>query len=613
MTTTQVENNLLAPRSHEATKLYNYLPSFGEMEKSPKVSKDVDNIQGINCTEKKLNYMCRITSSDSLIQHVHNLENPSVDKNILSSLDHLKNKLEKEYRNPLSSTRKENKVIEEPPRQELKSASFLRRRFEALRKGFVKKEYSRKTDVIGDKMSIQISRHSRRDVSIVSDPPSLEGRSFSNMKPYRPIYDNFVPENPNYDQTIINSKSYPEKERDITQWSLFDQQDSDCQGVKGMFRLWGKKFNLEEDCYKKTTSPIPSCQIIESTKISEQVKDVLKTEPEDRKENKKFFFFKRKTKEKSKGKVKPKKSVTAGRCELSQGLMIKIPGNSPPLEEKNNNNIPEGVLEKHWLVKYLSQNIESRNSVQIRWNNSTYSTKSSTVFELMDTIYKETGMVFRSKNEVTTGESSYYTSCTQCVNFGRREIEAWMIPKTQQVERQKVPLKVKSESKDNIKLRISNQKWYIEKSKAFSNKIEVVLHSNNLVKRNKNSNSSEYLRIDIPKGFFIDSSSSEEDAKNQSTDEEVYNIVEYETQFDSKKNMKKFETGDHKLNDIQVVVNVKGDLNYESNIKETVIKGPPAHRDVVIQGSNVNVPKRCNVIEVGIITQSDLREAWKPV
>lgn len=553
----------------------------------------------------------RVFSSDSLVQHVHNLENPSEDKQASPMLiDPIENKLEREYRKMFSTKSKDSKEqkvsSEEKPQTELKSTSVLRRRFEALRRGLAKKEDSKRNAVLAAQESSNVSAPSHKDVSIASDPPSLEARSYSNTKVYSPLLSTDQDNDASTSKTVYK-KSFIGK-RD---WSRPDEDDSEGQGVKGMFKLWGKKFDLEDE----ESSPGPSIEIPKKPKDR-----IPTTESESKKEGKKFFFFKKKSKDKTKQPYKQKKGVTAGRCEVGDGLMIKIGAASPPKEKerKEIEEIPEDyeeMLRKAWLQQFLAQTIESRPSVKIRWNNNAYATSSSTVFEIMENVYKDTGVVFRSKSEVTTGESSYYKSYTkQHVNFVQ-DIEAWMIPKL--IPDKATPVHMgkneKGDKKDNIEVRISDQKWIIDKSKAFAQKINVVLHSKNVVHPRKDP-SSEYLRIDIPKGFFTDSTTSDSTGPMQTSNEEVYKIVEYESpEYNNYvKTNRNIEIGDH-LKDIKVTVSVKDSKDLESKILETVIKRPPIHRDVVIQGSNVYIPKRCNVIGVGIITQKDMTRLRKPM
>lgn len=558
----------------------------------------------------------RVFSSDSLVQHVHNLELPSEDKQSPMFIDPMENKLEREYRKMFctkSKDSKEQKPSEEKTGSDIRSTSILRRRFEALRRGLARKEDSRRNAVLAAKDSSNVSAPSHRDVSIASDPPSLEGRSYSNTKIYSP-FQSMNPTKSNtkapYDKSIISKKD----------WSRPEEEDSECQGVKGMFKLWGRKFNLDdEEC-----TPGPSVDISKKSKDSK----IPTTESESKKEGKKFFFFKKKSKDKNKQPYKPKKGVTAGRCEVGDGLMIKIgAANTPTPEDKRDKKERkpaekiseeyEEMLRKAWLKQFLAQTIEPRNSVKVRWNNNAYATSSSTVFEIIENVYKDTGVVFRSRSEVTTGESSYYKSFTQQrVNFVQ-DIEAWMIPKLIPDKIQPAPIKTrnkaKEDKKDNIEVTISDHKWFIDKSKAFAQKIEVVLHSKNVIHPRKDP-SSEYLRIDIPKGFFSDSGTDSGD-QIQTSNEEVYKIVEYEMPESNsvlKTSNKKLDK-DHIPKDIKVTVSIKERGDMESKILETVINRPPVHRDVVIQGSNVYIPKRCNVIGVGIITQKDIRGLRKPM
>ncbi|KAM3955381.1 uncharacterized protein ACR2FA_010732 [Aphomia sociella] len=562
----------------------------------------------------------KVFSSDSLVQHIHNLEDPSVDKQSRLSVDLIENKLEREYRKMFATKTKEQCLSTEKPIPDFKSASILRRRFEALRRGIAKKEDSKKNAVVARKELSQSSVPSRKDVSVDSDPPSLEGRSYSNTKTYSPFISSFnevkvVP----YPEASYKKSFVSQKEKECIEWPRTQQDDSDEQGVKGMFKLWGKKFNFEEENDKKILSPDPSYNTRKKYKEPAPQKVPIKAELDEKKEGRKFFFFKKKSKDKTKQPYKSKKGVTTGRCEVRDGLMIKIGApNGLTLEETKENILVEkksvdyeDVLRKAWLQNILSESIEPRKSVHIRWNNKMYATSSSTVFELMDSVYKQTGVILKSRSEITTGNSSYRSFTKEQVNF-IQNIEAWMIPKTIPNRQTNVARQSEKDDKNNIKVTISDQKWFLDSSKAFSHKIEVVLRSKNFVKVNKYP-SSEYLRIDIPKGFFSDSAS-DSGGRTQTSNEEVYKIVEYETP-DSKTGFKlsnNVETA-KSTNDINVTVSIKNSKEHESKIVETVIKRPPIYRDVVIQGSNVAIPKRCDVISVGIITQRDIRDIRKPI
>lgn len=579
------------------------------------------------------------SSSDSLLQHVHNLENPSNDRNNHFSVeagDLIENKLEMEYRNIFAAKSKSKDSKYSSHTSEMKSSSTLKRRFEALRRGLVKKDNSKKNAVIVSKDSSPISTQSRKDVSINSDPPSLEGRSFSNTKPYSPFETMYSQDKNMYNPKVSHyrrSVTSNKKERGSTDWSSKAvDDDSEAQGVRGMFKLWGKKFNLEEDHYKRRCTPKTSEHSSKNSakKKTEgpklEAKPCANPEPDEKKEGRKFFFFKNKKKSKDKP-YKAKKGVTAGRCEVRDGLVINILGGNvfdptdiAPEPEIIKPNDCDGITRKSWLKKFLTTSIDSRNSVKVRWNNNTYAPSSSTVFELMDNIYKDTSAVFRSKSQVTV-QSSYKSYTRHHVNFVRQNIEAWMIPKTvtdraNPVKHLKPQLTCKSDEdrNDSMEVRISDQKWFIDKSKAFSHKIEVVLHSKNFGKPNKEE-SSEYLRIDIPKGFFIDSSCDEvsKRANKQSSDEEVFKIVEYETGSDSKKDKPTRNLNiDHQQNKIKVTVSVKRSKKCVSKVFESAAK-KPTHRDVVVQGSNVYIPKKCDVIGVGIITHRDLSQIRKPM
>ncbi|XP_059058841.1 uncharacterized protein LOC131852217 [Achroia grisella] len=556
-------------------------------------------------------------SSDSLVQQIHNFERPSQAKEsrmlLSESIDPMENKLEREYRKMFSVKIKEHGSNIENPIPDFKSASLLRRRFEALRRGIAKRDESKKNAVLMTKELSQNSVPSRKDVSIASDPPSLEARSYSKTKIYSPL-----PSSSNEKKIVTTpittyKKSFIDrKNRDSREW--IHTEHSEEHGVKGMFNLWGKKFNLEEESNTKFFSP-------ETSHITKKKQKELlpkKVEFEEKKEGRNFFFFKKKSKDKIKQPYKSKQGFTAGRCEVKDGLMINIGANTTISEETEKNKICnkvsedyEDILRKSWIRKFLSRRIESKNSVQIRWNNKMYVTSSNTVFELMDNVYKQTGIVLKSRSEITSSDSTFNSFTKAQVNF-KQNIEAWMIPKTIPDR----PIKIVSLTENNnknIEVTILNRKWFIEKSEAFAHKIEVVLQSKNIVKINKDP-SSEYLRIDIPKGFFSDSTS--DSGNTQTSNEEVYKIVEYDTP-DSKTGFKvcnKLGTDEclNSTRDMKVTVSIKDSEDLETKILDTIIKRPPINIDVA-QGSTGTTAKRCDVIGVGIITQRELREIKKPI
>lgn len=544
-------------------------------------------------------------SSDSLVQHVHNLENPSSFRQSKVSIDLVENKLEREYIKMFSMDSKHatKPIPEVNPIHDCTSNSF-RKRFEALRSGLNNKEMSKERSV-AIKLSSHNSITSKKDVSISSDPPSLEARSYSDAKIFSP------PQSYSHKYDNAPHSSYRKTGKDSSHWST-DAMETDYKNVNGMFKLWGEKFNLEDDYYNKTST------YTSDVKKKKKVELIVPKEEEavqkEKKEGKRFSFFKRKNKDKSKQPCKSKKSVTAGRCEVGDGLMIKIGAvtdypETPKQQLQLTQEEYDDMLRKKWMKRLLDSKSDSRNSVKIRWNNDMYATSSSTVFELMECIYKNTGIVFTSESEITASTAPTITTIDTTVhdtyknpqvNFMQQTLQAWMIP-NMIVEK---PVNVQNtKKKKNIEVTISNQKWFIEKTRALSQKIEFVLHSKNIVK--KDSESSEYLVIDIPKGYFSDSASEDEE-QCQSSDEKVYNIVEYLTAKSRsdlrKKGNRKIDT-DGEINNICVTVNVQ-DLNEkEPKVVEKVIKTPPLHRDVIVQGSNVYVPKRCDVIGVGIITQ----------
>lgn len=658
-------------------------------------------------------------SSDSLVQYVHNLEHPSEDK--YNEVNNLGSIRETEYQIILQSNSKIGGKESSDEKQksissDLKSASLLRRRFQALRKSLSKKEDSKINDSKSSVPSICSVVGSVKDASVTSDPPSLLGKSYSNLQTsfknsplssdlnrqcdteiFKDLEKSLATKR---DDSLQSLKDSTYKKHEDTQQlpndnSILEKEelpdlrdsmivDSECgQGVKGMFKLWGKKFNFEDENRinnKKDESPKSFYAKKKEKKEVPMPKLNSSASPPQRekKEGKKFFFFKKKNKkaEKPKDTYKNKKAVTTGRCEVRDGLVIKFGGNSPPPSAaKSKVSVSREIesygemIRKDWLRKYMTDSpIESQNSVKIRWNNNTYATSSSTVFELMEHVYKETGVTLKSKSESTSSENATYKACTNQNQNYVQNVEAWMIPRTIPdhpiiLRDNKIfcPVMLRdrplSNSEDNLNLTLSDRKRFIEKSKAFAHKIKVVLHSNNIIDLKTRHRSSDFLRIDIPKGFFSDTSTDDPMLTTQTSDEEVYKIVEYDNS-DSITQTVRINTASREgpiielkstnkrpsLNspqenkkavsqkDVPKTQSIQVDERNSTNpkpsctsldcvlpyttktIQKKLVTGKtPAFRDVVIQDSNVYIPKICDVIGVGIITQRELRDPPKPM
>ncbi|XP_053621690.1 uncharacterized protein LOC128681652 [Plodia interpunctella] len=602
-TTTQVENERqehLPPKQVKGTKLDQEVEPI-DTGKSERLRYSAKKYPGIVSMQK---------SSDSLEQHVHNLEDPSFIQSTGSS-DPMENKLEKEYRKIFSSKNKEDvKTVTEKPMPELKSTSLLRRRFEALKRGMAKKEEGKKNYTTPSKESEPIAVPGapiHRDISVDSDPPSLEGRSFSQTKIFSPLPS--IYRNDRKSRQHQKKSHNDKKEKEIVPPPKATKGEAD---VKDMFKMWGEKFNFEED--KK--EPVG---VTFETKAKPETKakgNETKTD-ENKKEGKRFFFFKKKSKDKAKSPPPDKKGVTTGRCEVKNCTILnrhneEIQEETPKKASAKSDE--EEIIKKNWLKSFIQKTIESRKSLQIRWNNKTYTTSSSTVFELMDNLYRQANAVIGSQSETSTLTSYYSSYHKHRVNFVQ-DVEAWMIPKictSRNVWYPHRTLPYNFFRRNNDSNRIADRKWYIDKSKDFAQEIELVLNSKNFVRCHRTI-SSDYLRIDIPKGFFTEPSS-ESDKFATSNSEEVYKIIEYENP-ESRSTLRfnvKSDIGDYSHNDVKMKkkVSVK-DQHTDTRVIETVIKRLPAHRDVVIQCSNVNIPKRCDVIGVGIITHRVNREIGK--
>lgn len=722
-TTTQMENDLIIEsKTKPSTTVTVIVKSTATIKESEK-----EKLQS-NYLGKKV---VKSFSSDSLVQHVHNLEHPSEDKYNEYNIGNTR-EIDYQIIFQSNSKTKENEISIEKQKSinsELKSTSLLRRRFQALRKSLSKKEDSKTNDSKSSIPSIRSVIGSVKDASVTSDPPSLVGKSYFNLKTsfknsphssdstqqcdteiFKDLEESLMikkddplqsskdstPEKYEDTQHSPKDSRIPEKKEDALQLpKLHDSVIVDSeygQGVKGMFKLWSKKFNLEDESRinnKKSESPKSSfAKKKEKKEVPLPKLDSSASPPHgEKKEGKKFFFFKKKNKHKKAEKVKDtyknKKGVTTGRCEVRDGLLIKFGGNSPPPSVvKSKIKVSREIesygemIRKDWLRKYMANSpIESQNSVKIRWNNNTYATSSSTILELMEHVYKGTGVTLKSKSEITSSvdDTCIYKAYTNQNQNYVQEVEAWMIPRTIPdhpviLRDNKIfcPVMLRdrplSNSEDNLNLTLSDRKWFIEKSKAFAHKIKVVLHSNNIIDLKNRHRSSDYLRIDIPKGFFSDTSTDDPLLTTQTSEEEVKKIVEYDNSDSitqtariikptntaptqepiielksrvptnkrpytntpqgmknivSQKDVPKtqsIQVGERKsINPKPCYTSLDCILPYLTKPWNTVTEKTPAFRDVVIQDSNVYIPKICDVIGVGIITQRELRDPPKPM
>ncbi|XP_068622257.1 uncharacterized protein [Battus philenor] len=520
------------------------------------------------------------SSLDSLVQHVYNLDKPYNGTASQISIDPMENKLEREYRKIFTSQSREcpcnNKFS-------TTNSDSLLRRFEALRRDTLGEKESKRNSI--SKNSSHINKPICKDVCIdSSEQPAPYAASNSNMKTISPL--------PSIHKKSLlktdkNNDLNPSKPKKSTHWRSSDVEGNEHQGLKGMFKSWGKKLSLDEGCYKKSKlkcfdSKKKSTSSVKSGKL-------FNIKSTDEKDERKFRFFRKKVKVGLKV-SKSKKDVMTGRCEVREGLTIKIGKTLKKTPSKYE--INDDMVLKTWLQRFVSKSDESTKNLTMRWDSSVYGSCSDGS-EIQTKSSYETDILLYS-NSTQKNDSRHKTDRNCLINFSRQYIQAWMIPKTilDRIVKTKIYWNAKSCNKYNRKKEIDfgvvkSNKYSIDKSVASPD--DVTDHNSPSMREDY---SSECVMVNISLGRI--SELRQQTYTHKTSNEEVYNVIDYETPLPSSENF----LGDEKDN---IVVNNK-------STKESINR-----KDNDFKGDQLNSEKVPSVLGIRIIPQRKMRDLKYPL
>lgn len=574
------------------------------------VQKNPDDKEAKNVDEYKIlnNDISKSKSSHSNITSIHEFEDEinlpagdaEQDKKIESDILLLHDAQVSDGLKDVKKHEKSNNKLE------LRTTSTFKRTLEALKKGFKKKE-GRLSDLSNSIFNTSLIELSSIDVIV---PPKLNANSKSSEHNKLSELDMKVKCIDNIKQNSYELDS-----------SLSEIYDSNSK-VEGMFKVWGKKFDLENEI-KRDNDSMYDYDMNENEAEMKQDDEIAKPQ-------KRSFFKRRK-----KMKFKFNRTIVTGCCQVKRGVMIKVSPIRPLCNAggKHSERVKQVVKNNKHVVKNnsivekkIKPNVSER-SLHVQWNNDFYRSDSTIDFEtIFNNINYSEDAMSKSKSECTESFSSYYSNIPQqSVNVIYQNVQAWMIHEIT-IDRNLKPIQINdnklaqySKRDNNIELKSSN-KWPIDKSKAFSRQTEAFLQSNNLIKHAWRENSEkDYLKVNIRRSFLVDSDSNWS-LKKRSSEEKVYNIINYETMTKNKcegitsTDKCSLNIGDTGLNDNKVTNSFNERNNAKSRFIETLLKTPSiVHNDVIAQKNHGHIHKKCDIIGVGIFTQKDSETTNKPM
>lgn len=528
-----------------------------------------------NIKEKSKGDIVTNTESSSILPDIHdflvanNVTTGEVKCNLIDQVSQVPVECSKSSKRKIKSCMKSNEITE------FKSSSSLRQKYEKLMTGDSVKEVTNEKIMHGDLKGDGLDNNSKG-----SNINILNNQSIASIHD-KPSFSDFDPNIVSQDEPFY---------KDENASSFYND------GIKGMFKLWSRRFNLEDDYNRQ--NPTSSFDLSYTDKRLDSV--------QSQKKETKFFIFKRRTKSKSSS-YKSNKPVITGICQAKKGVMIKVEPSKPTSFSYSSSKkaLKRNIYSaQNWIQAFKSKEYDNRRSVHIRWcnENKTFSGSSSTVFKLMNDVYHNPETIFPSKSELIQKGISHgpiKSPVAPRSSFANRNYEAWMIHEAVfNTQRPTHTRSNKSEllnKKHNVEIKITNKQCFIERSKAFSHRIEVVLHSKNIIKSQNKDVSDEFIKIDIPKGFFNESSSEMDTKLYGYSDEEVYNIIDYEMSsiaMDLQKKPEKeklnYSTGDHKSSN-----------NHDmAKQKSEIFSRQPTNNEIFI-------PKKVDVVGVGILSRRD--------
>lgn len=367
-----------------------------------------------------------------------------------------------------NSPKSDSKQVLSPiPKSE--SQSEVRRRFEALRKAVVDQDKPIHDNYVSQATS-RIS-FDRQDAAVSPGLTPQRSNSNTDEEDYRFEYQ--------YSEPSSSPKTKGRR--------------NSLDSGRYKFRLWGHKRNETDfDEGKERTV---------RKKVEVQSRPLKITEPEyevDKKKPKKLFFFSKKPKGKDRHEIGKgrKQKVTAGRCDVP-GVSLRI-GGAHLLQQQRSKHLD--TVKNAWLDKFMLGLLESTEDVHVRWNNESFENSSTTILELMDTVYQDA--VFTANSKSRESPASVYRNEEKCVNFFQN-IQAFMVHKT--IYKSWKPSR-------------SNDKFYCDNARTIARKIAVVLRANDFTMfRHSTECRNSSTDINLPNDFLDDAS-----------DEQVFQITDYE-------------------------------------------------------------------------------------
>lgn len=289
----------------------------------------------------------------------------------------------------------------------------------------------------------------------------------------------------------VNSEQSNECLNNDTENKLYNE------GVMGMFKLWNQKFNFESD----------DAKLFSDNAVDNDINKIDKQKPKIK--HKKFMLFRKKLKN---------KNIIAGRCQVNNECVLNVHNNNVDThnvtKEKNSEGNHLNNNFYSWIQIFKSKPIQSKKDVKIRWNNKLFTKSSSTVFEIIDALYNNKN--FKSNSKIS---NIYKSSHKKSLIVNNCNIQAWMLQKTI-LDNSNFMKSLKTSYGSN--LNECNKKHFIEQSKAFSNKIEIILQTAKFIRDTNKKNYKSHLNINISKGLLLSND-------NNIIGEEIINkIVDYD-------------------------------------------------------------------------------------
>ncbi|XP_061726433.1 uncharacterized protein LOC133531991 [Cydia pomonella] len=471
--TTDVDND--SPKTHHLSK------------EAKNLSLDICKILSLLQKDRELEDF----SSRSLLQNIHDLEchntNSAAPRDICTQRVQISSKLPNQKQNPS---------------EKFKAATGVRSKLEALLSAL--KQYEEEK-MLNELVDPDIANTPNYNNVIPSDPPSLEVRSFIHEK----------------DEKSSTNIKGQQKDMVLQTEKPKTSNKNVCSKIKT------KKDNMVIE--RKSLRSRLSWKKREATGIN-----MHNYSSNDRLSDK-MSIEKGYMKTKSKDRIRPERlpeinSAKQGQATNKAGLMIKIGGNTQrkkpkPPKEKHKDKMP-----KTWIKKFLESTKDCKNNgIYIRWNNKAFSTKSSsTVFELINNVYKQLGIKdYAKSDEVSVSDikkmpkKNVHKSKTRIPRSTnkpkyRQKLKAYMMPQTIVPGPVYMPGNVIITDEKHETEKVKSKTLLLHKPKPsllelpFINRLSTVSYP-----------SSNYFKIHLPKDFFDPVSTTKNEQRISSSQDDL--------------------------------------------------------------------------------------------